>query len=141
MKLDREKLARERQRRQVSRFDQKYDVSRIAEVLAAKRTAMLERYGEYAAAAAQVSRVVCDLCDNAGVVCMMRMWYQTYSREIHKLWRNHHDMDITGELGVLRYKWSVRGLDPLVLEKVEAAVLAELRRQDGESGPAAGKPE
>ena len=137
MDSDREQSARERLKRQVSRFDKKYDVSRVAEVLAAKRTKMLERYGEYAAAAAQVSRVVCDLCDNAGVVCMMRMWYQTYSREIHKLWRNHHDMDITGELGVLRYKWTVRGLVPDVLEKVEAAVLAELRRQDKESGQAA----
>ncbi len=36
-------------------------------MLAAKRATMVRRYEEYAKVAAQVSRVVCDVTDNAGV--------------------------------------------------------------------------
>lgn len=134
MDRDREELDRERLKRQVSRFEKKYDLSRVTEILAAKRAAMVRRYTEYAGSAAQVSRVVCDLCDSTGMPGWKRMWYQTYSREIHKLRRNHPDQNIADELKVLRYKWSVRGLDPFVLDRVEAAVLAELARQDQAAG-------
>ena len=123
MDRDREELARKRLERQISRYEKKYNLSRVADVLAAKRATMVRRYEEYAKVAAQVSRAVCEVTDNAGVPCMMRMWYQTYSREIHKLWRKHRDMNISDELKALRYKWSVRGLDPFLLDKVEAATL------------------
>jgi len=140
MDSDREQYARERLERRLRRYENKHDPARVADLLAAKRAEMVRKYGEYARTAAQVSRAVCDVTDNAGVVCMMRIWYQTFGREIEKLWRHHHDRDISDELGVLRYKWTVRGLVPIVLDKVEAAVLAELRRQDEESGQAAQEP-
>ncbi len=72
MDRDQEELARKRLERQVSRYKKKHNSSRVADVLAAKRAMMVRRYGEYAEVAAQVSRAVCGVTDNAGVPCMLR---------------------------------------------------------------------
>ena len=44
MDKDREEMDRERLKKQVSRFEKKHDLSKVAEILAAMRALMLERY-------------------------------------------------------------------------------------------------
>lgn len=134
MKIDREEFEHKRLERMMSGYDKKYKPRRFAEVLIKGRAEMVRRYGEYARTAARVSQVVYAVTDNPGIPGIRRVRYRTFGLEIEKLCRLHPGRDISDELKVLRYKWSVRGLDPYLLDKVEAVVLTELRRRDKESG-------
>jgi len=134
VKYDREESERRRAERRAAKYEKKFEPERVAALLARKRAAMVQRYTDYARVAGRIGRVVGDVTDAVGVSSIRRVWYRTFGLEIEKLHRQHPERDITDELKVLRYKWAVRSFDPYLLDKVEAAVLAELRLIDLEMG-------
>jgi len=73
-----------------------------------------------------VFRAVCSVTDPAGVAPMTRFWYQGLGRETYKLWQGRNRPEQAAELELVARKWVVRGLEPELVSRVQASVLAAL---------------
>ncbi len=110
-------------KRRVARWEAKYNPERLAAVLAAKSDRMRERYAVQAEMLGRVDHRVSEVTDAAGVSVINRMWYKDYGREVCRVWRTIPSSCQELEYDVVRYKWTARGLDPILLAKVKAAVV------------------
>ena len=137
MKRDSEMTGRDRMKRQVAKYAARSTPEYVAATLGAKQAEMTRKYEAQADVLCHVHVAVQAVTDRAGVPGWQRLWYKVHGSEAYKLWRLHRDIDISVELGILRHKWTMRGLDPDLLVAVETAVLNELARLDAESGDAA----
>jgi hypothetical protein len=113
----------ERSRRTIARWEAKYTPERTAAVLAAKAERMRERYQVQAEIQERVDHRVAEVTDAAGVPKMMRIWYKSFGREVCRIWRTIPSSAREVECDVARYKWKARGLDPVLLDRVRAAVV------------------
>jgi hypothetical protein len=113
----------ERIKRRVARWDVKYNPERIAAILAAKSERMHENYAVQAEILGRVDHRVSEVIDAVGVSVIVRIWYKAYAREVTKIWRTIPSSCQELEYDVVRYKWTARGLDPILLVKVKVAVI------------------
>ncbi len=113
----------ERSKRRIERWKSKYNVERVAAVLSDKRESMSERYRAQALMLCHVDKSVAEVTDAAGVPSMMRIWYKSFGREVCRIWRTIPSSCQELEYDVIRYKWTARGLDPILLPKVKVAVI------------------
>ena len=116
----------ERIRRQVARWETKYTPERISAILAAKREQMRENYRVQAEMQGRVDHRVSEVTDAAGVSVITRIWFKTYGREVGRIWRTIPSSCRELEYDVIRYKWTARGLDPILLVRVKTAVIGLL---------------
>ena len=120
MDRDREQFARERLELRLSRYENKHNPARVADLLAVKRAEMVRKYGEYARTAAQVSRA---LCDGSGVPTIQYPFYLCFGREMwSKLRKEMSGESLAQEAAVLIAKWVARGLTQAVLQAVRSEV-------------------
>jgi hypothetical protein len=129
----------ERLKRRVAKYEAKTTPERVARTFAARGPLMLDRYREQAEILSRVERAVAGVTDAAGVPAMMRFWYKGCGREVYRVWRTVPKSCQEVEYEVIRYKWTIRGLDPDLLGKVKAAVIELLEasgfpRKDDEPG-------
>ncbi len=117
-------------KRRVARWDAKYNPERLAALLAAKSELMGKRYAVQAEMLGRVDHRVSEVTDAAGVSVITRMWYKDFGREVSRIWRTIPSSCQELEYDVVRYKWTARGLDPILLVKVKAAVIELLDSSD-----------
>jgi len=110
-------------RRRVERWTAKYTPERLSAILAAKAEGMQERYRLQTEMLGQVDERVAEVTDAAGIALMMRIWYKSFGREVAKVWRTMPSSCRELEYDAVRYKWTARGLDPILLARVKAAVI------------------
>jgi len=125
-----EDRAAERSRRAIERWKAKCTPERVTAVLAAKAESMRERYEVQAVMLCQVEKSVAEITDAAGVPRMMRIWYMDFGRQVYRIWRKVPSSVREMECGFVRLKWQTRGLDPAILDKVKAAIVAMLDSLD-----------
>jgi len=110
-------------RNRIARWEAKYTPERTAAVLADKATLMRRRYQVQAEMLARIDHRVSEVTDAAGVSKMMRIWYKDLGREVFRIRRTIPSSCRELEYDVIRYKWTARGLDPILLTKVKVAVV------------------
>ena len=110
-------------RHRIARWEAKYNPERTAAVLADKATLMRRRYQVQAEMLARIDHRVSEVTDAAGVSKMMRIWYKDFGREVFRIRRTIPSSCRDLEYDVIRYKWTARGLDPILLTKVKVAVV------------------
>jgi hypothetical protein len=110
-------------RRRVARWEAKNTPERTAAILAAKGEQMRERYRVQAEMQGRVEHRVSEVTDAAGISVMTRIWYKDFGREVCRIWRTIPSSCQELEYDVIRYKWTARGLDPILLVKVKVAVI------------------
>jgi hypothetical protein len=113
----------ERIRRTVAKYEAKSMPERMTAILAAKSAEMQKRYREQACILGLVDHRVAEVTDAAGVPVMTRFWYKSFGREVSRIWRTMPTSCLEIEYDVVRYKWTARGLDPILLVKVKVAVI------------------
>ena len=113
----------ERIKRRVARWEAKYTPARTAAIIAAKGEQMRARYRVQAEMLGRVDHRVSEVTDAAGISVMTRIWYKDFAREVSKIWRTIPSSCQELEYDVIRYKWTARGLDPILLCKVKVAVI------------------
>ncbi|MGQ9708492.1 MAG: hypothetical protein ACUVUR_06410 [bacterium] len=116
--------------RTLIRYEVKHNPAQIAGILRNRKREMVQNYAEYALIAYRLTRVVKRVADSLGVPAIERFWYQNFARQVEKIWRRRHYLNLKEELKVNRLKWGLRGLNPFILELIEGAVLAELQDQE-----------
>jgi hypothetical protein len=117
-------------KRRVARWEAKYKPERLAAILAAKSERMGERYAVQAEMLGRVDHRISEVTDAAGVSVINRMWFKSFGREVSRIWRTIPSSCQELEYDVVRYKWTARGLDPILLAKVKAAVVELLDSSD-----------
>jgi hypothetical protein len=120
----------ERVERLMARYKAKTAPGRVAALFEAQGQSMRDNYRIQAEVMQKVEQAVADVTDAAGAPVMMRFWYKDYGREVYRIWRAVPTSCQEGEYEVVRYKWTVRGLNPELMDKVKAAVLALLEKSD-----------
>jgi len=98
----------------------------VSSVLDDLSQTMSANYRQQAEMLRLVERTVRQASD--GAPSLMRVWFLDFGREVYGRWRRCPKVALEPELQIMRHKWTVRGLDPQTLEKVEKAVLDELHR-------------
>lgn len=101
-------------RRRVARWKAKYTPERMAAILDAKVERMRQRYEVQTEMLAHVEHRVSEVTDAAGISVMMRIWYKDFGREVCRIWRTIPSSCQELEYDVVRYKWTARGLDPIL---------------------------
>jgi hypothetical protein len=120
MDRDREQFARERLERRLSRYENRHNPVRVADLLAVKRAEMVRTYGEYARTATQVSRA---LCDGSGVPTIQYPFYLCFGREMWSKCRKEMSGESSAqEAAVLIAKWVGRDLTQSVLQAIRSEV-------------------
>jgi len=117
-------------KRRVAGWEVKYNPERIAAILAAKSERMRESYAVQAEMLGRVDHRISEVIDAVGVSVIVRMWYKDFGREVCRIWRTIPSSSQEVEYDVVRYKWTARGLDPILLVKVKAAVIELLEASD-----------
>ncbi len=110
-------------KRRVARWEAKYTPERVSAIIDAKSARMRERYRVQTEMLAHVDHRVSEVTDAAGVPVMMRIWYKDFGREVCRIWRTIPSSCQELEYDVIRYKWTARGLDPILLCRVRVAVV------------------
>lgn len=110
-------------KRRIARWEAKYTPERISAILAAKGAVMRERYRVQAEMQGRVDHRISEVTDAAGVSVITRMWYKDFGREVCRIWRTIPSSCQELEYDVVRYKWTARGLDPILLVRVKVAVI------------------
>jgi len=113
-------------KRRVARWEAKYTPERTAAILRARSERMRERYRLQAEMLARVEARVSKVTDAAGVPVMMRIWYKDFARQVTKVWRTIPSSCQELEYDIIRYKWTARGLDPILLARVKGVVIEYL---------------
>ncbi len=111
---------------QVLNYLKRQDPDHIALSFARQRSRMVANYYLYAIKADRIYRLVQEVTGNAGVAPASRRLYYTYALELEKLYRTRQRADITTEIQIRRYKWTVRGLEAQLLDRLEALLRREL---------------
>ena len=101
---------------------------------------MHENYAVQAEILGRVDQRISEVIDAVGVSVIVRIWYKCYGREVTRIWRTLLSSSQELEYDIVRYKWTARGLDPILLVKVKAAVIEFLEasgfpRKDDIPGP------
>lgn len=99
--------------------------------LEALQPQMVSGYREQAIILDRVRSAVSMVTDAAGLPGIVRFAYSAFGGQVYKLWRRRKWRGYETELELLRKKWQARGLDPGLLEKVQAAVIAALDEWPG----------
>jgi len=107
----------------VARYDAKSTPERTTALLAAKAEGMREKYRVQAVMQGLVDHQVGEITDGAGIPVMTRIWYKSFGREVARIWRTMPSSCLELEYDVVRYKWTARGLDPILLVRVKVAVI------------------
>ena len=115
-------------KRRVARWEAKHTPARTAAILAAKGEQMRERYRVQAEMLGRVDHRVSEVTDAAGVSVMTRIWYKDFGREVCRVWRTIPSSCQELEYDVIRYKWTARGLDPILLVRIRVAVIELLEK-------------
>jgi hypothetical protein len=110
-------------RRRVARWEAKYTPERVSAIIDAKSVRMRERYQVQTEMLACVDHRVSEVTDAAGISVMKRIWYKDFGREVCRIWRTIPSSCQELEYDVIRYKWTARGLDPILLCRVKVAVI------------------
>jgi hypothetical protein len=110
-------------KRRVARWEAKYTPERMAAILGAKGELMRERFRVQTEMLGRVEHRISEVTDAAGVSVIVRMWYKDFGREVCRIWRTIPSSCQELEYDVIRYKWTARGLDPILLCKVRVAVV------------------
>jgi len=110
-------------KRRVARWEAKYTPERMAAILGAKAERMRERFRVQTEILGRVEHRVSEVTDAAGVSVIVRMWYKDFGREVCRIWRTIPSSCQELEYDVVRYKWTARGLDPILLCRVKVAVI------------------
>ncbi len=116
----------EQVRRRVAKWAAKYTPERLAGRLAFRTEQMQQRYRTQAELQGRVEQAVAQVTDAACVPGLIRFWYNDFGRELSRIWRTVPTSCQESEFEIVRYKWAVRGLDPILLDRVEAAVIEVL---------------
>ncbi|MEO0009417.1 MAG: hypothetical protein ABIK51_02730 [candidate division WOR-3 bacterium] len=111
---------------QVLNYLKRQDPDDIALHFARQRSRMVANYYLYALKADRIYRLVCELTGQAGVAPPARRLYYSFALELEKLYRTRHSADLATEIEIRRYKWTVRGLDPELLERLEKLLRSEI---------------
>ncbi|MEO0081036.1 MAG: hypothetical protein ABIL25_01940 [candidate division WOR-3 bacterium] len=98
----------------------------VSDVLDDLGGVMLAKYRKQAELLRLVEATVRQATDGAPM--LVWVWYLDFGREVYGRWRKVPSHALASELEILRHKWTVRGLDPKTLEKVEAAVVEMLNQ-------------
>jgi hypothetical protein len=110
-------------KRRVARWEAKCTPERTAAILAAKGTVMRERYRVQVEILGRVEHRISEVIDAVGVSVIVRVWYKDFGREVCRIWRTIPSSCQELEYDVIRYKWTARGLDPILLCRVKVAVI------------------
>ena len=113
----------ERIKRRIANWEAKYTPEFTSAILAAKSGRMRERFRVQTEMLGRVEHRISEVTDAAGVSVIVRMWYKDFGREVTRIWRTIPSSSQEVEYDVVRYKWTARGLDPILLVKVKAAVI------------------
>jgi len=116
----------EKIKRRISRWEAKYRPERVCAILDAKAGGMRERFRVQTEMLGRVDQRVAEVTDAAGIPVMMRFWYKDFGREVCKVWRTIPSSCQELEYDIVRYKWTARGLDPILLARVKGAVVGYL---------------
>jgi len=82
--------------RTLIRYEVKSNPARFAGLLREKRQEMVQNYAEHAQVAQRLSQIVKVVTDSLGVPVTERFWYQSFARQVEKLWRRRHRLDLRG---------------------------------------------
>lgn len=111
---------------QVFNYLRRQDPDHIALHFARQRSGMVANYYLYALKADRIYRLVCELTGKAGVAPASRRLYYSFALELEKLYRTRQNQDLATEIEIRRYKWTLRGLDPALLDRLAAALRSEI---------------
>jgi hypothetical protein len=110
-------------KRRIANWEAKYTPEFTSAILAAKAGGMRERYAVQAEILGRVDQRISEVIDAVGVSVIVRVWYKDFGREVTRIWRTILSSSQELEYDIVRYKWTARGLDPILLVKVKAAVI------------------
>jgi len=113
----------ERIKRRIANWEAKYTPESTSAILAAKSGRMRERFRVQTEMLGRVEHRISEVIDAVGVSVIVRMWYKDFGREVCRIWRTIPSSSQEVEYDIVRYKWTARGLDPILLVKVKAAVI------------------
>jgi hypothetical protein len=102
----------------------KYNIERVAAILAERRSTMLERYSAIVTELWAMEVQVKQVLDEQSVQTILYVPYLNFGRELFKLSRQRGISGNSFALAaqVLLTKWSARGLDPAVLAAIRSQV-------------------